>query len=71
MSFANMSIEIVKQQQRDLMAARADKRALELDSIRNLILRKRFHRTTDFIVECLFSLQLFLAGAFLTALYYS
>ncbi len=66
-----MSIELVKQQQRDLMSERADKRAQELIYLRNVIQRKRFHRTTDFIVECIFSFQLFLAGAFISALYYS
>lgn len=68
---AHMSIESIKQQQRDLIAKRADKRAQELIYLRNVILRKRFHRTTDFIVECIFSFQLFLAGAFVSALYYS
>jgi hypothetical protein len=71
MSFAHMSIEIVKQQQRDLMAQRADKRAQELIYLRNVIQRKRFHRTTDFVVECIFTLQLFLAGAFISALWYA
>lgn len=69
MSFAHMSIEIVKQQQRDLIAERADKRAQELIYLRNVIHRKRFHRTTDFIVECIFTFQLFLAGAFISALW--
>jgi len=67
---AHMSIEIIKQQQRDLIAKRADKRAQELESIRNRILRKQDHNLNRFI-EFFFSFQIFLAGAFIAALYYA
>jgi hypothetical protein len=69
-AIAHMSIEIIKQQQRDLIAARADKRANELDSIRKVILRKRIQDQTN-LIEFFFSFQVFLAGAFISALYYA
>jgi len=69
-AIAHMSLEFVKQQQRDLMAKRAESRVHELESIRKLILRKRIREYSN-LIEFFFSFQLFLAGAFLAALYYS
>jgi len=67
---AHMSIEIIKQQQRDLIAKRAESRIRELESIRNVILRKRIRECSN-LVEFFFSFQIFLAGAFIAALYYA
>jgi hypothetical protein len=65
------SLELVKLQQRAIMSHRAEKRAMELDHLRAVIQRKRFHRTADFIIECIFGFQIFLVGAFVSALWYA
>ena len=65
------SLELVKLQQRAIMSQRADKRVMELNIIRDLIQRKRFRRTADFIIECIFGFQIFLVGAFVSALWYA
>ena len=67
LSVAHMSIEIVKQQQRDIMAQRANTRVMELQAARNVILRKK----DATLIEFFFAFQLFLAGAFVTAMYYA
>jgi hypothetical protein len=69
-SIAHMSIEIIKQQQRDIIAKRAESRIHELESIRKVILRKRIRECSN-MIEFFFSFQLFLAGAFIAALYYA
>ena len=67
LSVAHMSIEIVKQQQRDIMAQRANTRVMELQAARNVILRKK----DATLIEFFFAFQLFLAGTFVTAMYYA
>ena len=69
-AIAHMSLEIVKQQQRDLIAARADKRVQELIYLRNSIVRKRLQDNSN-LVDFFFAFQIFLAGAFITALFYT
>jgi hypothetical protein len=69
-SIAHMSLEIVKQQQRDILAKRAEARVHELESIRKVILRKRIREYSN-MIEFFFSFQLLLAGAFIAALYYA
>lgn len=70
MSIAHMSLEFVKQQQRDILAKRAEARVHELESIRKLILHKRIRECSN-LIEFFFSFQLFLAGAFIAALFYA
>jgi len=67
LSVAHMSIEAVKQEQRNFIAIRANKRAQELDNLRKVILRKK----DAALIEFFFAFQLFLAGAFLTAMWHS
>jgi hypothetical protein len=67
LSVAHMSIEIVKQEQRDIMAQRANTRVQELQAARNVILRKK----NAALIEFFFAFQLFLAAAFVTAMYYA
>jgi len=66
-SVAHMSLESVKQEQRDIMAQRANKRAQELDNIRKVIQRKK----DAALIEFFFAFQLFLAGAFVTAMWHA
>jgi hypothetical protein len=66
-SVAHMSIEHVKQEQRDIMQKRANKRAQELDNIRKVIQRKK----DAALIEFFFAFQLFLAGAFVTAMWHA
>ena len=67
LSVAHMSIEAVKQEQRNFIAIRANKRAQELDNLRKVILRKK----DAALIEFFFAFQLFLAAAFLTAMWHS
>jgi hypothetical protein len=67
LSVAHMSLEIVKQQQRDIMKTRAIKRAQELDALRKVIHRKK----NDALIEYFFAFQVFLAGAFITAMWHA
>ena len=67
LSVAHMSIESVKQEQRDIMALRAEKRAQELEYMQRVIHRKKDSALIDFF----FAFQIFLAGAFLSALFYA
>ena len=69
-AIAHMSLEFVKQQQRDIIAARADKRAQELIYLRNTIIRKRIHDNSN-LVDFFFAFQIFLAGAFIAAFCYA
>jgi hypothetical protein len=66
-SVAHMSLEFVKQEQRNIIAMRANKRALELDKLRKVIQRKK----DAALVEFFFAFQLFLAGAFITAMWHA
>lgn len=66
-SVAHMSLEFVKQEQRDIMAQRAEKRVQELETVRKVIQRKK----DATLIEFFFAFQLFLAGAFVSALYYA
>lgn len=66
-SVAHMSLEFVKQEQRDIMTQRAEKRVQELQAVRNVIQRKK----DATLIEFFFAFQLFLAGAFVSALYYA
>jgi hypothetical protein len=68
LSVAHMSIELVKQEQRIIMAQRAEQRAKELQVIYNVIQRKRDNAN---LVDFFFAFQVFLAGAFVSALYYA
>jgi hypothetical protein len=67
LSVAHMSIEAVKQEQRNFIAIRANKRAQELDYMRKVIQRKK----DAALIEFFFAFQLFLAGAFLTAMWHA
>ncbi len=67
LSVAHMSIEHVKQEQRNIIAMRANKRAQELDNIRKVIQRKK----DAALIEFFFAFQMFLAGAFLTAFWHA
>ena len=67
LSVAHMSIEHVKQEQRNIIAMRANKRAQELDNIRKVIQRKK----DAALIEFFFAFQLFLAGAFVTAMWHA
>jgi hypothetical protein len=60
-------IELIKQEQRDIMALRADKRAKELQALRKVIHRKK---DSD-ILEYIFFFQVFLVGTFVSAMYYA
>ena len=60
-------LEFVKQEQRDIMAQRANTRVMELQAARNVILRKK----DATLIEFFFAFQLFLAAAFVTAMYYA
>jgi hypothetical protein len=66
-----MDLAFVKKELRDNIALRADKRAQELIYLRNVAHRKHFHRTSDFVVDCIFTFQVFLIGAFVSALWYA
>jgi hypothetical protein len=66
-SVAHMSLEFVKHEQRNIIAMRANKRALELDKLRKVIQRKK----DAALVEFFFAFQLFLAGAFITAMWHA
>ena len=68
LSVAHMSIELVKQEQRIIIAKRAEQRAKELQVIYNVIQRKRDNSN---LVDFFFAFQVFLAGAFVSALYYA
>jgi demethoxyubiquinone hydroxylase (CLK1/Coq7/Cat5 family) len=68
LSVAHMSIELVKQEQRIIIAKRAEQRAKKLQVIYNVIQRKRDNSN---LVEFFFAFQVFLAGAFVSALYYA
>lgn len=61
------NLEIVKQEQRNIMAQRANTRAMELQAVRKVIQRKK----DSTLIEFFFAFQLFLAGAFVTAMYYA
>ena len=60
-------VELVKQEQRDIMALRADKRANELQALRKVIHRKKDSDILDYI----FFFQVFLVGTFVSAMYYA
>ena len=60
-------LESVKQEQRDIMAMRAEKRVQELQAVRNVIQRKK----DSAIFEYIFFFQIFLVGAFVSAMYYA
>jgi hypothetical protein len=60
-------IELVKQEQRDIIALRADKRAKELQALHKVIHRKK---DSD-ILEYIFFFQVFLVGTFVSAMYYA
>jgi hypothetical protein len=62
-----MSLESVKQEQRNIMAQRAEKRVQELQAVRKVIQRKK----DSAIFEYIFFFQLFLVGAFVSAMYYA
>jgi hypothetical protein len=66
-SVAHMSIESVKQEQRDIMAQRAEKRAQELEYMYRVVHRKKDSAIFDYI----FFFQVFLAGTFVSAIYYA
>ena len=70
-SVAHMDLAFVKKQQRDMLSQRADKRAQELIYLRNVAQRKHSHPTTDFVVDCIFTFQVFLIGDFVSALWYA
>ncbi len=67
LSVAHMSIEHVKQEQRNIIAMRANKRAQELDYMRKVIRRKK----DAALIEFFFAFQVFLAGVFITALWHA
>lgn len=67
LSVAHMSIEHVKQEQRNIIAMRANKRAQELDYMRRVIQRKK----DAALIEFFFAFQVFLAGVFITALWHA
>jgi hypothetical protein len=60
-------VELVKQEQRDIMAQRAEKRAKELQYMRRVIHRKKDSDILDYI----FFFQVFLVGTFVSAMYYA
>ena len=60
-------LESVKQQQRDIMAQRAEKRAQELEYMQRVVHRKK----DSALIEFFFAFQVFLAGAFISAMYYA
>ena len=62
-----MSLESVKQQQRDIIQQRAEKRAQELDYMYRVVHRKK----DSTLIEFFFAFQVFLAGAFISAMYYA
>ena len=60
-------VELVKQEQRDIIAQRAEKRAQELQYMQRVI-----HRKKDYgILEYIFFFQVFLVGTFVSAMYYA
>jgi len=60
-------LESVKQEQRDIIQKRAEKRAQELDYMYRVVHRKKDSAILDYI----FFFQVFLAGTFVSAMFYA